>query len=84
MKLRIQVDNTYSDGRESQQFHDVEVEFVFAGSTDYDDLEPLWDELYPYTGDGSGVDDKYALYEVTIVACDTVPALVGLKNDWGL
>lgn len=84
LAMRIRCDNTYSDGRVSQQFHDVEVDFVYAGSTDDDDLEGLWDALYEYTGDGSGVDDKHAYYEATIVACDTVPALVGLTHDWGL
>lgn len=81
MKLRIMVVNSYSDGRESVQFHNVEVEY--DGSTDEDDLDALWVQLYEYTGDGTGETDKHAYYEVVIVMADE-PALVGLKNDWGL
>jgi hypothetical protein len=87
-KMRIQVDNYYSDGRESQQVHDVDVEWPPASPSDGqwnpDDVhEQLSDQLFPYTGDGSGEDDDGAYHEVTVLSADD-PSLVGKKFEYGL
>jgi hypothetical protein len=87
-KMRIQVDNYYSDGRESQQVHDVDVEWPPASPSDGqwnpDDVhEQLSDQLFSYTGDGSGEDDDGAYHEVTVLSADD-PSLVGKKFEYGL
>lgn len=75
--LTIKVENTYSDGHESEQTHAVLVDSFL-------DEEDLWDNLYEYTGDGHGVGrDLDAIYTVTILEAPDHPWLVGLTNEWG-
>jgi len=71
--MKIQVENTYADGHQSSQVHTIE-----EPSTA--DLEELWEELWEYTGDGSG-EHQNAYYEVTILESAN-PKLVGLTNEW--
>lgn len=75
--LTIKVENTYSDGHESEQVEKVQVE-PFEG------LEELWEQLREYTGDGHGIGrDVDALYTVTVLESPERPGLVGLSNEWG-
>lgn len=78
LHLTIKVENTYSDGHESEQTHAVELE-QFRGEED------LWEQLFDYTGDGHGADrpDLDSLYTVTVLACPEHSELVGLSNEWG-
>jgi hypothetical protein len=75
--LKIKVENTYSDGHESEQVEKVQVE-------PFEDLEHLWEQLREYTGDGHGIGrDVDALYTVTVLEAPERPELVGLSNEWG-
>lgn len=75
--LKIKVENTYSDGHESEQVEKVQVE-------PFEDLEALWEQLREYTGDGHGIGrDVDALYTVTVLEAPERPELVGLSNEWG-
>lgn len=77
LNLTIKVENAYSDGYESVQTHDVELE-CFLGE------EALWDSLFDYTGDGHGSGrDLGSLYTVTVLECPQLPELVGLSNEYG-
>ncbi|MEX7474261.1 hypothetical protein AB4Z39_31700 [Mycobacterium adipatum] len=77
LNLTIKVENAYSDGYESVQTHDVELE-RFLGE------EALWDSLFDYTGDGHGSGrDLGSLYTVTVLECPQLPELVGLSNEYG-
>ena len=78
LHLTIKVENTYSDGHESEQTHAVELE-QFRGEED------LWEQLFDYTGDGHGADRPGldSLYTVTVLACPEYSELVGLSNEWG-
>lgn len=75
--LKIKVENSYSDGHESEQVEKVQVE-------PFEDLEELWEQLREYTGDGHGIGrDVDALYTVTVLEAPERPELVGLSNEWG-
>ncbi|PJE02194.1 MAG: hypothetical protein CK429_35025 [Mycobacterium sp.] len=79
LNLTIKVENTYSDGHESEQTHVVTLD-RFGGEVD------LWDQLFDYTGDGHGAGDGSdlgSLSTVTVLACPEYPELVGLSNEWG-
>ena len=77
LNLTIKVENTYSDGYESEQTHAVQLE-RFRGEED------LWDHLHEHTGDGHGIGrDLDAIYTVTVLDCPEYPELVGLSNEWG-
>lgn len=77
LHLTIKVENAYSDGHESEQTHEVEIE-RFLGE------EALWERLFDYTGDGHGDGrDVGSLYTVTVLECAELPELVGLSNEWG-
>jgi hypothetical protein len=76
--MRIRVENTYSDGSCSVQFHDIDDMSLPDGYMT--DLDVLWDELWQYTGDGSG-EGMDAFYEVEILE-SVHPGLVGLTNEW--
>lgn len=79
LNLTIKVENTYSDGHESEQTHAVRLE-RFRGEED------LWEHLYDYTGDGHGAGEGRnlgSLHTVTVLACPEYPELVGLSNEWG-
>lgn len=73
--MKIVVENSYSDGSESTIIHQVD------DATIPGDEDAMWDELWCYTGDGSG-EHLDAIYEITILeAAD--PKLVGLTREYG-
>ncbi len=77
LRLRVQVENTYSDGHQSERVQEIQVE-------PFDDLEELWEQLHAYTGDGHGIGRGVdALYTVTVLESPNRPELVGLSNEWG-
>jgi hypothetical protein len=73
--MKISCENTYSDGRESTVIHEVDDATIPA------DLDDMWDELWCYTGDGTG-ESLDAIYEITIVE-SADPKLVGLTRQYG-
>ncbi|MDD4865658.1 MAG: hypothetical protein PHQ28_00520 [Mycobacterium sp.] len=78
MTMKIRVENTYSDGHESVELHDIP---DYTG--DPDDTELFEEHLRPYTGDGHGIGRKvYALYTVTVLEASN-PALVGRTEEYG-
>lgn len=72
--MKIQIENTYSDNHSSVQIREVD-DAVYTG-----DLDELWDELWTYTGDGTG-EALDAFYEITILEADDT-SLVGLTHEW--
>lgn len=79
--MRIQVDNTYSDGHESRLFYDIDDREV------PEEPEEMWDHLWNYTGDGHGIgrDQNGAelgyCHEIKIL--DAVnPYVIGLTREW--
>ena len=74
--MKIVVENAYSDGSESTLIYDVDEATIPA-----DDEEAMWDELWTYTGDGSG-ESLDAIYEITIIEADNTK-LVGLNREYG-
>lgn len=77
LRLRVQVENTYSDGHQSERVQEIQVE-------PFEDLEELWELLREFTGDGHGIGrDVDALYTVTVLESPNRPELVGLSNEWG-
>lgn len=71
----VKIHNAYSDGHEST--HEA---LVPAPATGQDLDEWFEDEVWPKTGDGTGV-DKNACYTATIIACD-VEAHLGVEREW--
>jgi hypothetical protein len=75
--MKIHVENTYSDGHESER--DTEVREPAPG----EDIEEFWEEvLWEETGDGHGISrDVESYYAVTILESAS-PELVGQKREW--
>jgi hypothetical protein len=77
--MLLLIENSYSDGHESQQEVTVE-EPDEVSEADMD----MWfqDVAYEFTGDGHGVGTKLgSCYTVTIMEAEN-PALVGLSEEW--
>lgn len=72
--MRIQVDNTYSDGHDSRQIHELDDADIPA------DEDEMWDFLWEFTGDGTG-ENLNAYYEITILEA-AEPSLVGRTREW--
>lgn len=75
----IRVHNAYSDGHESTIDYTVNVTGNIGDDLSDDVLEPLWDLLSEYTGDGHGTDpDLGWCYSITITDA-TDARLIGLE-----
>lgn len=84
--VKIQVENSYTDGHESTATAEVEP----PASMSEEDLESWWDEtVFEHTGDGhyTEVYDETgerlgSCYTVRVLEAPTMPDLVGLENEW--
>lgn len=75
--VRLLVENTYSDGHQSEHVVDI------PGPKNRNDMQDWWaEDAFNETGDGHGVDsDLGSCYIVTIVAAED-PSLVGMSEEW--
>lgn len=80
-KVKIRVENTYSDGHESE--HTAEVDPPASMATE--DIDDWWDEtVFDETGDGHGINrsDLGSCYTATVMEAADFPALVGQSHEW--
>ncbi len=77
--MKIHVENTYSDGHESERDVEVRAELLQCAIGE----EEFWEEvLWQETGDGHGISrDVESYYAVTILESAS-PELVGQKREW--
>lgn len=76
MRLKVKLENAYSDGHESETTEWVEIP-PFA------DAEEMWEHLQDFTGDGHDTaGDLGYCHTVTVLESPGRADLVGLSNEW--